>query len=265
MFRPVRITARSSRPLAHVARSIALLGLCLGMPSMASAGYIFSEIKIPGATFVSGFGIQGNVVTGYYADASGNFHGFVDQGGVVTTVDAPTSDPGLSQTNLNHFNVAGIVGVNYDDANGVSQSALYNLYTKSWTLLPSIPGSMGSGANGVNINGTVVGSYTTADPSLGIGYHGFTYNGSSYSVFDAPTSDPVKHLGRPPTTSITRDRSSAFSPMRREITTDSSKTGPATRSSTSPGGITPRFSVRTTSASLSGRTTTARATSMGSS
>ena len=195
MFRPVRITARSSRPLARVARSIALLGLCLGMPSMASAGLVFSEINIPGATFVSGFGIQGNIVTGYYADASGNFHGFVDQGGIVTTVDAPTSDPRLSQTNLNHFNVAGIVGVNYDDASGVGQSALYNLYTKSWTFLPSPAGSMGSGANGVNINGTVVGSYTTANPSLGIGYHGFTYNGSSYSTFDAPTSDPLKHLG----------------------------------------------------------------------
>ena len=85
--------------------------------------------------------------------------------------------------------------MNYDDANGVSQSALYNLHTKNWTLLPSIPGSMGSGANGVNINGTVVGSYTTANPSLGIGYHGFTYNGSSYSTFNAPISDPAKHLG----------------------------------------------------------------------
>jgi probable HAF family extracellular repeat protein len=195
MLRSLRITAQSLRPLAHVTRSIALLGLCLGMPSMARAGYIFSEIVIPGATYVSGFGIQGNIVTGYYADASGNFHGFVDQRGVVTTVDAPTSNPALSQTNLNHLNAAGNVGVNYLDDNGVSQSALYNVYTKSWTPLPGIPGSMGSGANGVNINGTVVGSYTTANPSLGIGYHGFTYNGSSYSTFDAPTSDPVNHVG----------------------------------------------------------------------
>jgi probable HAF family extracellular repeat protein len=195
MFQSLRITAQSLRPLAHVTRSITLLGLCLGMPSMASAGYIFSEIVIPGATFVSGFGIQGNIVTGYYADASGNYHGFVDQAGVVTTVDAPTSNPGLSQTNLNHLNAAGTAGVNYVDDNGVEQSALYNVYTKSWTLLPSIPGSMGGGANGVNINGTVVGSYTTANPSLSIGYHGFTYNGSSYSTFDVPNSDPVHNVG----------------------------------------------------------------------
>ena len=194
MFRRVRITAK----LATSRSRRALDCPAWPLPRDALDGerrlYLLRD-QDPGATFVNGFGIQGNIVTGYYADASGNFHGFVDQGGVVTTVDAPTSDPGLSQTNLNHFNVAGIVGVNYNDANGVSQSALYNLYSKSWTLLPSIPGSMGSGANGVNINGTVVGSYTTADPSLGIGYHGFTYNGSSYSMFDAPTSDPVKHLG----------------------------------------------------------------------
>jgi probable HAF family extracellular repeat protein len=174
---------------------MALLGSCLGMPSMANAGYMFSEIVIPSATYVSGFGIQGKLVTGYYADASGNFHGFVDQAGIITTVDAPTSNPGLSQTNLNHLNSAGLVGVNYVDDHGVSQSALYNTQSQSWTLLPSIPGSMGAGANGVNINDLVVGSYTTDNPSLFTGYHGFTYNGSSYSTFDEPNADPVHNLG----------------------------------------------------------------------
>jgi probable HAF family extracellular repeat protein len=109
-------------------------------------------------------------------------------------VDAPTSNPGLSQTNLNHFNTAGIVAVNYVDDNGVGQSALYNLYTKSWDFLPTIPGSTGSGANGVNGNGIVVGSYTN-DPSAVIGFHGYTYNGTSYSSFDAPGSDPAHQLG----------------------------------------------------------------------
>ena len=137
----------------------------------------FSEIVIPGALSSKVSGSKANTVTGFYADASRNFHGFVDQGGVVTTVDAPTSNPGLSQTNLNHLNAAGNVAVNYVDDNSVSQSAIYNVNTANWTLLPSVPGSMGSGANGVNINGTVVGSYTTADLSLFIGYHGFTYNG----------------------------------------------------------------------------------------
>jgi probable HAF family extracellular repeat protein len=178
----------------RTSRIIVLLGLCLAMPSMASAAYDFSTILIPNAVFVNGFGIQGNLVTGFYADAAGNFHGFVDQGGVVTTVDAPTSAPGLSQTNLNHLNSAGEVAVNYVDDNDVGQSALYNVYTKSWTLLPSVPGSYGGGANGINSSGTVVGSYTT-DPSLAIAYHGFTYNGSSYSTFDATGSAPANSLG----------------------------------------------------------------------
>ncbi len=194
MFQTLRFTVQSLRRRADIVRG------CPAWPLSRDA--LDGERRLcllrnrdPGATYVSGFGIQGNIVTGYYADASGNFHGFVDQNGVITTVDAPTSNPGLSQTNLNHLNAAGIVGVNYVDDNGVSQSALYNLNTKIWTLLPSISGSMGGGANGVNMNGTVVGSYTTADPSLFIGYHGFTYNGSTYTTFDAPNSDPVNHLG----------------------------------------------------------------------
>ena len=60
----------------------------------------------------------------------------------------------------------------------------------SWTNLPDIPGYLENLAGGINNHGVVAG-----DPFVNssfVGGVGYTWNGSSYSFFSAPGSDPTK-------------------------------------------------------------------------
>ena len=60
----------------------------------------------------------------------------------------------------------------------------------TWTNLPDVPGYQENLAGGINNNGVVLG-----DPFLNssyVGGVGWTWNGSSYSYFSAPGSDPTK-------------------------------------------------------------------------
>jgi probable HAF family extracellular repeat protein len=168
------------------------------LATMGAAHHGFVTIDLPGVTDIEAYGIDnhGNV-TGLYYDADGNTHGFVYQDGVVTTVDAPTSNPPLSQAQLYNINNKGKVGAYYVDDNGIARGAVYDLGDQTWSTLPviNIPAYF-AGAGGVNANGIVAGNWTR-DPTGLIGEQGWTFDPKtdSYSFFDVPGVDKVDYFG----------------------------------------------------------------------
>src|SRR6516165_7408178 len=152
-------------------------------------GVDFVTIDIPGSADVEAYGIDNHgTVTGLYYDASGNGHGFVYQDGIVTTVDAPTSHPPLSQTQLYAINNKGQVGAYYVDDNGIQRGAVYSLRDQTWLTLPiiNVPAYF-PGAVAVNANRVVSGNWTT-DPTGITGEQGWTFDLKTglYSFFDVP-------------------------------------------------------------------------------
>jgi hypothetical protein len=151
----------------------------------------FVTIDVPDAIATFGLGISNQgLVTGEYVDAAFNVHGFVYEDGVITTVDAPTSNPPLSQTVLYNINNQGWVGAQYVADDGVLRAAGYNVNTQAWTTLPVIPGTGYTGAGGVNARGVFAGNWST-DPTASTGNQGWTFDSktNSYSFFDVPGAD----------------------------------------------------------------------------
>ena len=137
----------------------------------------FVTIDLPGVTDIEAYGVDNHgTVTGLYYDAAGNTHGFVYQDGVVTTVDAPTSNPPLSQAQLYNINNKGQVGAYYVDDHGIARAAVYDLDNQTWDTLPviNVPAYL-AGAGGVNANGVVAGNWTT-DPTGLTGEQGWTFD-----------------------------------------------------------------------------------------
>jgi hypothetical protein len=161
-------------------------------------GVDFVTIDLPGVTDIEAYGIDnhGNV-TGLYYDAAGNTHGFVYQGGVVTTVDAPTSNPPLSQAQLYNINNKGQVGAYYVDDNGIARAAVFDLANQTWNTLPviNVPAYF-AGAGGASASGVVTGNWTT-DPTGNTGEQGWTFDPKigSYSFFDVPGADKTHFFG----------------------------------------------------------------------
>jgi hypothetical protein len=151
----------------------------------------FVTIDVPDAVATFGLGISNQgLVTGEYIDAAFSVHGFVYQDGVLTTVDAPTSNPPLSQTVLYNINNKGWVGAQYIADDGVLRAAGYNVNTQAWKTLPVIPGTGYTGAGGVNDQGVFAGNWST-DPTASTGNQGWTFDSkrNSYSFFDVPGAD----------------------------------------------------------------------------
>jgi hypothetical protein len=137
----------------------------------------FVTIDLPGVTDIEAYGVDNHgTVTGLYCDAAGNTHGFVYRDGVVTTVDAPTSNPSLSQAQLYDINNKGQVGAYYVDDHGIARAAVYDLDNQTWDTLPviNVPAYL-AGAGGVNANGVVAGNWTT-DPTGLTGEQGWTFD-----------------------------------------------------------------------------------------
>ena len=63
------------------------------------------------------------MIVGFFTDASNKQHGFIDNGGVFTTIDNPL---GVNGTSLNGINDAGEVVGYYTDANNVTHGFVAN-------------------------------------------------------------------------------------------------------------------------------------------
>jgi probable HAF family extracellular repeat protein len=198
---------------------IALI-LALGASSSAyAASYSYTSIDYPGASGTRAYGINdAGTVVGYYADASGVWHGFSLSGGSYTSLDYPGAQftevhginnagtivgqyvdasavkhgfslsgtthasidyPGATLTDVYGINNAGtIVGV-YVDASGVQHG--FVLSSGAYTTL-DYPGALMTNAYGINDGGTIVGYYQDASAA----FHGFSLSGGTYTTFDYP-------------------------------------------------------------------------------
>jgi probable HAF family extracellular repeat protein len=159
------------------------------------AGGTFTALNDPAAgtssgqgTLAQGINNTGQVV-GYYVDATNNTHGFIDSGGVYTSLDVPFAPGGTFAQGINS---SGLVVGYYVDVNVHRHGFVYNPNSGApYTTLndPDATGVSGNGdtfAEGINGSGLIVGYYTTI-----FGFHGFLYNpsgGGSYTTIDYPTT-----------------------------------------------------------------------------
>jgi hypothetical protein len=110
----------------------------------------------PGGTVTAAINNKGDIV-GFYTDASNVIHGFVDNHGVFTTVNAP----GATETELLGLNDHGIA-VGFDVVNGVTHGIIYNTKTGAFIQLDDPNASGLTLFNGINDKGDIVGFYTDA-------------------------------------------------------------------------------------------------------
>ena len=139
----------------------------------------FGSVNFPGAIqqVANGVNDSGEIV-GFYEDSSGVVHGYLESGGVFTTIDVPFS--GATATGPEAINNSGeIVGI-WDDA---TTSHGFLLSGGTYTSF-DYPGAVLTEALDMNNSGEIVGDYVDA---TGI-QHGFSLSGGIYAIFDPPGS-----------------------------------------------------------------------------
>ena len=157
-----------------------------GPPPATHTRYRFTTINITGAVVPYAYAINDEgVVSGFYSDSSGDFHGFLWQNGKAVTVDAPGD---WVDTYLGGINDLGIAVGNYDDGLTISHATLFRARDKSWIRLPDVPGSSVNYGNGINNLGLAVGiAYDgpLTNASNGVGW---IWDGRDYSYIVVPAS-----------------------------------------------------------------------------
>lgn len=164
----------------------------------ASAHYRFLTIGPVDAQNVYAEGIDNaGLVTGFYEDASSNYHGFVWHDGVFKTVDYP----GAANTFLygvNNLGVAiGFYGAGYFQ--GANNAVTYSVPTGTWTALPDVPNQLENFGYGINDRGVAVGSALGVpwiwDPTT-LSYYFLNVPGADpYSTFPVGLNDKGQVVG----------------------------------------------------------------------
>ncbi len=126
-------------------------GFTLTLPSS------FTSLNFPGSTATQVFDINniGNTA-GFYVDSGGTTHGFFDQGGTFSTVDAP----GTAVTELLGLNDSNHA-VGFSSVTGaiLGQQAFIEFGGVFTNLNPILPANIRSQATGINDAGNIVGWY----------------------------------------------------------------------------------------------------------
>jgi probable HAF family extracellular repeat protein len=126
------------------------------------------------------FGINdGGTVVGYYYDAGGFAHGFVETGGSYVNLDYP----GASQTYPQAINKEGQIVGWYNESS--DHGFLYS--NGSFTALNGPLGTGNAFARGINDQGYIVGYFQNGTPTGGgLINHGFVYENGIYTTLDDP-------------------------------------------------------------------------------
>jgi hypothetical protein len=126
---------------------------------------------------------------GFWVDAKGNNHGFIDWNGVFSTVDDPLAAGKVKTTQVLGLNNAGVAVGFYNDASGSPHVFKFNEATRTFTTLTP-PESEGAVASGINnsdeITGLLMRGKTTA---------GFVISHARYHEFDVPGSTNTQAFG----------------------------------------------------------------------
>lgn len=144
-----------------------------------SAHYKFITIPTPNSNYAVASGVNnGGVVTGYYVDSSGNYHGFVWQGGAFQTVDYP----GAVNTILGGLNDRG-AAIGYWGDGTTNHTVIYSISSGNWTPLPDIPNYSQNDGYCINDSGNAIGNAFAGSTSAAWMWDSGT---SSYSFFSVP-------------------------------------------------------------------------------
>lgn len=132
----------------------------------------FSPVNDPNGVSTTAAGINNaGEIAGFYVDAGGNTHGFLEIGGVFMTID----DPNGTNTMLLGLNNVGQAVGSFVEANGETQGLLYNIAANSFQTISdpnasATPAFMVNGTtiNGVNDQGGLVGFYSNGTQVIGL-------------------------------------------------------------------------------------------------
>ena len=142
------------------------------------AGMSFSApINDPNAGTMTGQGTtttginNSGQIAGFYIDANGNFHGFLDVNGMFMTVD----DPNGTNTMLLGLNNSGQAVGSFVDMNGETQGLLFNIAADTFQTISDPNASAtpafnvtGTTINGINDQGDLVGFYSNGTQVIGL-------------------------------------------------------------------------------------------------
>jgi len=147
-------------------------------------------LNFPGARLTEATGLNDDgIVVGHYADAAGDFHGFVWDSGLFLTFDVPFADATLTApAGIN--NVGQIVGFYFDNnrteslPNGHAHGFLYDNGTFASF---DFPDSTATIPDDINDDGLIVGIY--GDENL-VG-HSFLFQDDQFVTFEVPFAGAV--------------------------------------------------------------------------
>jgi len=119
------------------------------------------------------------LAVGFYADAEGNGHSFFWWKGQLTNI---RDYPGASITQVSSVNNQGLMFGSFGTVD-LQQAGVLHLGTKTWTLLPDIPGKPINAGWEMNDHGIAVGNACEYDSSTGITGNcvAWTWDGKAYS------------------------------------------------------------------------------------
>jgi uncharacterized membrane protein len=196
-----------------------VLSFALITHAAAATTYTYSNIEVPGSISTSPKGINNNGdVVGDYQNSSGVF-GFLLSGGIYTTISCPGATAGTFVYGINDNGVIvgyyneNITDVGFVYINGECKSLPkfngsvpyplginnqghivgyyfvsptvtegFELVGKTYTEI-SVPNSTSTAAVGINLAGTVSGTYQDS-----AGSHGFLFRNGTYTTFNLPGS-----------------------------------------------------------------------------
>lgn len=150
----------------------------------------YQAINIPGSNGTSeatGINTTGEIV-GVYGDAvvAGQTHGFLDNGGTITTLDF-AGGGSIEPIDINDSGE--IVGA-YIDPTNVSHG-FYTLDSGASYTIFDVPGATSTQAAGVNTSGAISGLWTDSSSKE----HGFLFSGGTFTTFDFPTATATVGIG----------------------------------------------------------------------
>ena len=141
-----------------------------------SLGWCFSTARVYYCTLMSGINNAGWIV-GNWNDYNDVTHGFLNQGGTLTSFDAPGAAAGTYATAIND---AGLVVGYFYDSSWNSHGFLYNANTQQFIAAPiDYPGASFTMLNGINGDAQVVGEYFDGANFQGFLYANGTFTGTS--------------------------------------------------------------------------------------
>ena len=135
------------------------------------------------ANYAAGVNNQGAVV-GLYLDVCCNGHGYLYQGGQLTTLDFP----GGASAGANGINDSNVVVGGWHDSAGVGHGFEWDAGT--YTSI-DVPGATATNAFGINSQNTIVGFFSDSAGN----YHGFVLSGGAYTTVDVPGAKSTAIFG----------------------------------------------------------------------